>query len=384
MLGRRAGVSIVALGLAACGEAPPVDDPWGGTIEVREGITWVSNPEEPLWPHDTPAFALELEQTFGADEAGPEEGLLRLVSAAAVDGDGNVYAVDVLDQRLVSFVADGTFRWSRSEEGQGPGDLAHPRKVVWDGGTLVYGDNQMGGRIDSWTLDGEYVDTQPLAAFDINQGYVVGMPDTDTMVLAEGIAGRDGVRIRVFDISGDEWRPSTQIDVAGGRDETPEDFGGWMTSVRLADSTLFAGHAMQYQLQGFDLDGRLKSIWQRPLPPLLSPITYRGTGTTFGQYDAPLRLPSGHFLAHHYRAEGIVDHEEFRRKWDVYLEQRGGNDFRTWTGQLDLLDAQGRYVGSIDFDPMEQLLTLDPDGRLYTSVFEPEPMIRRYEVILSE
>lgn len=51
--------------------------------------------------------------------------------------------------------------------------------------------------------------------------------------------------------------------------------------------------------------------------------------------------------------------------------------------QLDLLDEHGRHIGGIDFDPMERLLTLGPDGSLYTGVFEPEPHIRRYKVSLS-
>lgn len=383
-LSKRAVASLATLGLAACGEAPVVDDPWGGTIEVREGITWVTNPKEPLWREDTPAFVLKLEQTFGVDETGPEEALPRAISGAAVDGDGNVYAVDVADNRLVSYAPDGTFRWTRSKQGQGPGDMAYPRRVTWDGAAHLYADNQNGGRIDRWTLGGEYVDTQPLVDFDIVQGYVVGMPDGDTLVVAERIAGRDGVRLRVFDVSGDEWQLSAQVDAAGGRDQTPESFGGWKTSARVAGDKIFAGHAIEYRLQRFDLDGNLEAVWQRPFPPLLAPITYRGTGTIFGQYDAPLRLDSGRFLVHHIRAEGIADHDEFRRQWDEFLERGVNEDFRHWTGQLDLLDAEGRYVGSIDFEPREELLTLGPNGRLYTGSFVPEPSIRRYEIIVSE
>lgn len=383
MIRRCAGLLLAALGMAACGEAPAADDLWGGTIEVREGVTWVSNPEEPLWREDTPAFALKLEQTFGADETGPEEGLLRSVSSAAVDGEGNVYAVDGWDQRIVSFAADGALRWSRSEEGEGPGDVSHPLSVVWDGGTRLYGDNQNGRRVDWWTLDGEYIDTQPLGDFDISQGgYVVGMPDAETMVVRERVGSRDGVRIHVFDISGDAWQRSQQFVAGGGRDETEGGFGGWMTAARVAGNDVYAGHAMEYRLQRFDLEGKLTAVWQRPFPPLLSPISYRGTGTTFGQYDAPLLLPSGHFLVHHSRVEGIADHDEFRREWDLYLERRGRDDFRNWVGQLDLLDEQGRYIGSIDFDPLERLLTIGPDGSLYTGVFEPEPQIRRYEVVI--
>lgn len=384
MFGRCTAMLLAALGMAACGEAPLVDDAWGGTIEVRESITWVSNPNEPLWREDTPAFALQLEQTFGVDETGPEEALLRSVSGAAVDGDGNVYAVDTSDQRLVSYAPDGTLRWTRSKRGQGPGDLAKPLKVTWDGATRLYVDNQYGGRIDRWTLGGEYVDTQPLVDFGIVQGYVVGMPDGDTLVVAERIAGRDGVRLRVFDVSGDEWQLSAQVDAAGGRDQTPVSFGGWKTSARVAGNRIFAGHAMEYQLQRFDLDGNLDAVWQRPFPPLLAPITYRGTKTIFGQYDAPLRLDSGHFLVHHVRDGGTADHDEFRQKWDERLERRTDYDLSYWTGQLDLLDADGRYLGSIDFEPREELLTLGPNGRLYTGSFVPEPRIRRYEVILSD
>lgn len=210
------------------------------------------------------------------------------------------------------------------------------------------------------------------------------MPDGETLVVGERVRGRDGVRIRVFDVSGDAWQLSHQFVAAGGRDATPEEVGGWMTPARLSGNDVYAGHAMEYRLQRFDLEGNLQAIWQRPFPPLLPPISYRGTGTTFGMYDAPLRLPSRHFLVHHYRAEGIADHEEFRREWDLYFERRLRDDFRRWVGQLDLLDEQGRYIGSIEFDPMEQLLTVGPDGRLYTGVFEPEPQLRRYAVVISE
>ncbi|NKB86909.1 MAG: hypothetical protein GKS06_01640 [Acidobacteria bacterium] len=383
---KRACVALIfASVLASCSPAEPeaTGPEWGGSIEERDGVTWVVNPSEAWWDGDSEPFTLRLDRSFGNDETGPEAGLLNAVMGAAVDAEGNVYTVDSWKHRMVAFAADGTFRWSQETEGEGPGDLSHPYNAAWDGGDRIYIDNQNGGRIDWWTLDGTFAGTQPLSDFGLGQSMLFGFLDPGRVVLGERLPGRDGVGLRVFAVSDTGWEPLSSFEASGGRDATEEAWGGWLTSARVSDGSIFAGHAMDYQLARYSATGDLETVWTRPIPTLLPPISYRGTGTNFGEYEAPLRLPSGHYLVHHQRLEGFESHDDYRLEWDQYLESGGNEAFRSRIAALDLLDAEGRYLGSVAFEEVERILDVGPDGYLYTARFEPVVELRRYEIILA-
>jgi hypothetical protein len=383
--GRVVAVTVGALVLAAACRAPD-DSAWSGTIEERDGVLWVHNPAAD--PGATSPFTLELEQVFGAEEE-PVEELLAFVAGIAVDDAGNVYVVDGGNDRLVAFDADGGLLWTGGRSGQGPGEFDGPNAVAWDGNDLLYVDNRGAGQIDTWRTTGEYVDSHGLSPFDIGQGWVVGLPDPDTLVLrsASRTAG-DGAIVHVFDVS-DDWRRSAEFFALGGRRSDGNQPARWSTTtVRVGHDAVWVGNQIRYEVREYGLDGTLRRVVAREHPPLIPPFEYRGTGFSNGGFGPPFWLNDGHGLIPRYWLAGVTDVEELKRQWDRYLASRDPDDRgRSYDAAIDLVDAEGRVLGSFPldgaFDAIGWPELVGPDGRLYTRVYEPYPHVRRYRVELT-
>ncbi len=385
---RRIGglLAVLAVSTITCASEPE----WAGTIEERDGVTWVSNPaansrsEDPSQPFD-----LVLEQTFGAEEE-PAEALLSFVTGMAVDDSGNVYVVDRGDNHLVAFAPDGKLLWAGGSSGQGPGEFDGATFIAWDGGDLLYVDNRSAGQIDTWSTTGQYVDSQGLSPFGISQGWVVGLPDADTIVLRSSSRTEgDGAVIHVFDIS-DGWRRTAQFFALGGRLADSEERASWANvTVRVSGDSVWVGNRLQYELREYGLDGALRRVIAREHPSLIPYFVYRGTGFALGAFEPPLWLSDEHGLVPRYWLVGIEDAEELKRGWDQFLSS-GSRDPNIWSfdSAIDLIDAEGRVLGSLPiggafYESIGTLEIIGPDGRLYTRVFEPYPHIRRYRVDLA-
>lgn len=384
--GMRLAAATCALTLVcACSGAP--EEEWSGTLEDRDGVVWINNPA--TLPEDAhPPFGLELEQTFGAESA-PEDALLQFVTSVAVDGVGNVYVVDRFADRLLAFDPDGQLLWAAGQVGQGPGDVQNVLSLAWDGADLLYVDNQSGGQVDTWTTAGEFVATQRLSDFGIAQGYVVGLPDPNTIVLrAYSRADGDGAIIHVFKI-GDRWTRTTEFFARGGRVPESPERGPWATvKVRLKGDSVWVGNRLQYEVREYSLDGVLRRVIAREHAPLIPYFVYKGTGFGLGEFEPPLWLSAEHGLIPRYWLVGIEDVEEFKRLWDEFLAS-GSRDptAQEFDSAIDLVDAEGRVLDSLPIggyfhESIGTLETIGPDGRLYTSVYEPYPHVRRYRVVL--
>ncbi len=381
---RAVAIAGVLMLLGACSEVP--EEEWSGTIEERDGVVWVNNAEaDPGSEDQEPPFALVLEQTFGAENE-PVEALLSSITGVTVDQAGNVYVVDRSDNRLVAFAPDGKVLWKGGRSGQGPGEFDGPTFISWDGGDLLYVDNRSAGQIDTWSTTGQYVDSQGLSPFGISQGWVVGLPDADTIVLRSSSRTEgDGAFIHVFDIS-DGWRRTAQFFALGGRLSESEEGVSWATvTVRVTGDSVWVGNRLQYELREYSLNGSLRRVIAREHPALVPPFVYRGTGFGLGAFDPPLWSQAGYGLIPRYWLDGITDVEELKRAWDRYLASRNReDDIRRYDSAIDLIDPEGRVLGSLPLDgtyePIGWPEVIGPDGRLYTRVFDPFPHVRRYRV----
>lgn len=384
-------LAIAACGLTlvtACSRSPAGE--WAGTIEEREGVVWINNPAADPERDDSapPPFSLELEQTFGAEE-GPVEELLAFVTGFAVDDDGNVYVVDRGNDRLVAFAPDGGLLWTGGRAGQGPGEFDRSNGVAWDGEGLLYVDNHSGGQIDTWSTTGEYVDSQGLSSFGISQGWMVGLPDPNTVVLRSSPRSEgDGAIVHVFDVS-DGWRRTAEFFALGGRLSESEERAFWATvTVRVADDSVWVGNHLRYELREYGLDGTLRRVIAREHPPLIPYFVYRGTGFALGAFDSPLWSSGEYGLIPRRWLVGVTDVEELQRQWDRFLASDDREDDpRSFESAIDLIDAEGRVLGSLplegSYDSIGRPELLGPDGRLYTRVFEPYPHVRRYRIDLA-
>lgn len=174
--------ALIAVSLLATGGCA-TENTWQGSIEVRDGVTFVSNPEAPLWsdvPGEPARLTLELEQTFGAD-------------------------------------AEGGVVWRVGRKGEGPGELDNPAGIAMrDNGTLVI-TNRNRSRIDQWDADGNFVSAlalnePPLALPSNGFPFLGGFAGADALVLYGPLWGHIGSSVSVLDIDGSELTANFEWD----------------------------------------------------------------------------------------------------------------------------------------------------------------------------
>ncbi len=73
----------------------------------------------------------------------------------ALDGDGNVYVTDTLNNRVEIFDADGNFISEFGKHGDGPGYLARPKGIAVDGDGHIWVADQMEDRLQVFNREGQ-------------------------------------------------------------------------------------------------------------------------------------------------------------------------------------------------------------------------------------
>jgi sugar lactone lactonase YvrE len=73
----------------------------------------------------------------------------------AVDGDGNVYVTDTLNDRVEIFDADGTFISLFGKAGDGPGTFARPKGIAVDGDGHIWVADEMEDRLQVFNREGK-------------------------------------------------------------------------------------------------------------------------------------------------------------------------------------------------------------------------------------
>ncbi len=118
------GSIIVLLFFKACGSS---DSGWGGRIEVRDGVTRVTNPPVPLYPE----ASLNLEQDLvitGSEDHEPQ--MLQDIRTLDVDEDGNIYVLDEGAADIKAFDGGGRYLRTIGRKGQGPGEFGLPVGII--------------------------------------------------------------------------------------------------------------------------------------------------------------------------------------------------------------------------------------------------------------
>lgn len=123
---------------------------------------------------DPNAVTLVEDLVIGNDADDLEASLYRPAAVAAA-ADGTVYVADSGAHHIKVFSADGTWRRTLGEQGQGPGEFTGVRLLTIAGGSLVAYDTR-NDRFSVWTLDGEHVaDHKPATTRNVSSLY--GLPD---------------------------------------------------------------------------------------------------------------------------------------------------------------------------------------------------------------
>lgn len=150
---------VVALVAAGCGDSVRGSG-WGGEVRDSSGITLVHNPVEPLWS-DAERWSVEEELVVRADESRPET-LFGYVADLAVDGEGRLYVLDQQAQVVRVFGADGEPLRRLVGPGEGPGELGpFALSLIVRGDTVRVVDWGQ-ARISRFSTDGAFLGSDPV------------------------------------------------------------------------------------------------------------------------------------------------------------------------------------------------------------------------------
>lgn len=97
-------------------------------IETIKGVEQVSNPG---FPRDG-VRELTLEEALSIGKDDDDNYLIARPGAIALDGDGNIYMLDLKLKHVKVFDKNGVFLRAISRKGQGPGEVLSPSDAKWD------------------------------------------------------------------------------------------------------------------------------------------------------------------------------------------------------------------------------------------------------------
>lgn len=371
--------------LVACSPAAT----WQGTIEERGEVTYVSNPRDGLWQDRDPApIRFELEQTFGA-EIGPENEVIGSTGYrnVAVDAAGNVYIYDYTAAQLISFSPDGAFRWRVGGAGQGPGAFFDAQGVAWDGASGIYVTNAGGQRLDEWTTDGEFVAAHLLPERDLPSGTALGFLDDGTLIMQDRLRRQNGLS-RAGGVLGLLNMSASPLTRVGEREVDVGDselrFSGFFISMNTGEDYISVGDFDSYELRIFDRRGALQRVIARDFREMVGYPIADDRSSPYSSLSAPLRLSSGHWVASARWIDVADPAADYARRKAAPGPLFGDSPFVI---SLDVFDPDGRFLYTFRDDPEDPigyLERVDSDGKLYTSVSDPFPHVRRYRVEIDE
>ncbi len=350
-------------------------------------VTTLPGEDRPLAPTLTEVYRL------GSAAADADWQVFSAIPAAGFDGDGNLYLLDA-PSRVVIVGPDGGLLSQFGGIGEGPGEFGDPGQLdVWPSGRMVVLDMGRG----AYHLFG------PGGAFERRVRMKIVQPDIywsvrahaygarpvprETAVFSDG--GRDILRI---DLSSEEVRtetfveawapPGTEIRHGSLADVTAGGLWGFEPPLvfdALPDGGIAFSDSTAYAIKITDPSGDLLRVLSRPIQPhsVTEQIKERERARRLAELtpsrneNIPPSARAMLALALSGGTRAIEDMQFFpeipvihalRTTWEGMLwVQRRGDGSDVDRGPIDVLDPNGRYVGTI----VEQMRMPDefgPDG----------------------
>jgi len=390
--GRIGGVLLLllchALPLAACSDAGS----GGFRTEERDGLTWILNTGPGVWGDaDPPPVGFELEQTFGVALA-PEEAMLGSIGSLDVDDEGSVYVLDRQSGRLVAFGAEGDVRWRVGSEGEGPGQFQRPRGMALDGAGSLFVANQGGGVLDQFDLSGSFLGRYPFRPSGLSTFSLDGFLASGRMVGHDFLGGTVGTRLAVM-----RRGEPLELVADGEIDLYPElEIPAGVSAgvgVGVAGEEVMVGHDGRYEIRVFDGELDPVRVVARPDVDHLvrAGVAFvdggRGGIAPMSQLAPPLVFPDGRWLVYSSWPTGVEDPDEWVRR--TMLDRQAAPERGPQGRALDFFAPDGRYLGGLHWvgeggPGIGRPSAIGADGRLYTTVSDPFPQVRRYRVIFED
>ncbi len=133
-------------------------DPGGLAIDNENRFLYVADAEADqvlVYDADPPFKLLRRIGTGGREHTLTTPGDFARPTNVAVDGDGNLYVTDTLNNRIEVFDAEGSFIRTFGKAGDGPGYFARPKGIAIDGDGHVWVADGVQDRVQVFTPEGQ-------------------------------------------------------------------------------------------------------------------------------------------------------------------------------------------------------------------------------------
>lgn len=360
-------------------------------IRAQENIGNIQNPLYGAWQNVSPSpVSFELIQTFGSED-NPAQGILLYLSKIIVDKNGNVYALDGRNDRLMSFAPDGALRWSNQRNGRGPGDLHSPYDMTWDREKALFVLNNRSSRVDEFDLEGNFIKSQALDNLGFYGATVIDFIEQDKFVFGSPITQIYAAQINVVDFS---EKPTVLSDFKlSPSPDVKLPIGFYYTSeYTVIDGSIFLGSDHSYGFYVYDLDGQQQNKVTRNIDADVAPIVIDGTPPapstvmSLGSSGPPIKLNEDYYVQYNYWPTNLSNPTKYVE--NLLTTRKAPVPVKTRTS-IDILNTDMELLYSYEYNSGDnngigKVMATDSEGFMYTVSYKPFVQIRKYKVSIKE
>jgi DNA-binding beta-propeller fold protein YncE len=138
-----------------------------------------------------------------------DPGNFSLPTNVAVDGDGNLYVTDTLNNRVEIFDAEGAFISEFGQAGDGPGRFARPKGIAVDGDGHIWVVDEVQSRVQVFDREGRlliYFGEQGQYPGQFQAAYGIAIDQKNRVIVSEQFPGRVQAFQYVSDAEAEEVR----------------------------------------------------------------------------------------------------------------------------------------------------------------------------------
>ena len=231
---------------------------WKGKIETENGVKVIKNPGYPLYGY----LKLKLREDLSIGRGDDKNYSFNRVRGVAVDNQGNIYAVDMSNQRVQVFDQKGKYLRTIGGMGKGPGAFQQPFKILLDENTgYIYVSD--GPKIKVFDKEGQFVadiipKAYPVDFIIAGDGAILaktssGKPEEETRELIKINFKNEAIgtyaRFPFYHI----WLHKLNSGYGGGQTGLEHD----VLVVGIDQQTCLYGYSKEYELDVIDSQGKL-------------------------------------------------------------------------------------------------------------------------------
>jgi len=188
-----------------------LQDPGGMAIDKENRFLYVVDTiKDQVVVFDADSYkVLRTIGTTGKKHTLADPGNFSLPTNVAVDGDGNLYVTDTLNNRVETFDAEGNFISEFGKAGDGPGRFARPKGIAVDSDGHIWVVDEVESRVQVFDREGRlliYFGEQGPYPGQFQAAYGIAIDGKNRVIVSEQFPGRVQAFQYVTDAQADEAR----------------------------------------------------------------------------------------------------------------------------------------------------------------------------------